>query len=257
MENTARRRTGSRWSGLLSGLLLVLWTATLGAQPCDPDLIPAPGPTGYQNRDGRCEGVFAQGPVPVGIDLAGFTDGDLSFPLASKTTIRVDCPVLSDRPVRIRAVGMDPRSRYQMDAVLKPGGHLDWPVGDVLWPLRLSPGKVGIYGWREGPDGPVYVPVRVRTGDASASTTDRKVTFRAGVDLTSVRWRQYPAEGDRSSAQSGIWRDAPRDEYRAGRPIDIPVALEDGGTIRVEVAGRQAAGKLWFKRTVRLYGGGG
>jgi hypothetical protein len=245
-EASLRLRVGGRRIGLGAATALALLPAASGgplaAPACDASKIVLNRPDGYRERGERCEGVYAQ--LPVGGDLVAvvsFTDGRAAFDLR-QGPIRLEwAPGAAPSGLRIRAVSLRRGLHYQMDTILPPGSaSFTWPT-DVLVMQQLQAGEIGVRGWSdEGLCGrrdlPLYVPLRLRQGDAAAAEGRPELLVVPGFDLRRLEAALERVDAEGRAAALGPPADLGRTSYPAGRPIVIrPPLPPEPGTYRIRL----------------------
>jgi hypothetical protein len=141
---------------------------------------------------------------------------------------------------------------YRMDAVLDAGGVLAWPVNDVLLPENISSGRIGIFGWKEGGQTRIYVPLRVSQtkSGAPASGTPALLTIRLSFDAELIKWRSAPLARDACAAFSD-WKDATTHGTDAGQPVDISLVRLEGLNC-LEVAAKSGSANRWITEPIRV-----
>ncbi|MCP4667675.1 MAG: hypothetical protein GY849_15070, partial [Deltaproteobacteria bacterium] len=136
------------------------------SRSCDPDIAPVENnKIKYMPRGNRCEGFYrAKVAGGRGIAVVGLLKGSLRFKQEKK--IRIYSPLVKDRAVHVRAVGIPVKTYYRMDARLGAGKQLKWPLNEVVLPAGLPAGKIGLFGWmpEEENEGKVLVPLCAEAG---------------------------------------------------------------------------------------------
>lgn len=240
---------------VLLSCLLATTCQTVHGQPCDPLLIPGDNwETQYRERGNRCEGIYRPQVAAESIEVVGVIEGEFHFTLDKDAVIEVSCPIVSDQPVHVRAVGIPLKMYYRMDAVIEPQRTLSWPLRDVIHPLKLLASEIGIFGWI-GETESIYVPVlALIQGEPTPAELVIQLCLRTSVDVDVVKWRFSEVESGSYSDLSKVpWKDAEPSFYLAGKPIRIVLPSSETGELYVEVAARdQQRTSLWLKQTLRV-----
>ena len=244
----------------LALLLAVPAPAAAQAQACDRHLKPVPGGVGYAWRaEGRlCEGLYQSTVSSVRLQLVSLLRGELAFDLERHRSLNVrapEVPLLADRPVRVRAVALPLKTYYRMDAVLPPEGALQWPLHDIIGRVSLPASKIGVYGWVEGDEGQLFVPLSVTPGDDAAAGTAAapiRIIVRSAVDLERLVWRTATEDGQVLDQQ-----EYPEAPLRAGRPIVLTLAAGTTAVLQVDIAGLPSQSDRWTKLRLRVLRPGG
>jgi len=228
--------------------LLVANSQLAFSQSCDPKIKPIKNKKlKYQKRDkNRCEGFYSS-LVSVGvIDVVGVTKGGFNFETKEDEILKLSSPVINDRPIFIRAVGVPLKVYYRMDAYLDAKQTLVWPIGDVIYLRKLSSRDICVFGWTGNEMDKIYIPVAAAPKLASF-TNDGKIRLylRTSVDVKSVQWRVASTCGSLGKAS---WQDAPKSSYRSGKPIQIILPAKGVEELCVEVAARNQKTAKWLKK---------
>ena len=143
---------------------------TGGEVLCDPGLTGSlRSPVAYRQRGDRCEGIYALQVSSTQIRLVSMVETFAYDPGAPEALqVTWSRPAGNDRPIRLRAQSLQPRTYYRMDTVIgasKP--TYEWP-SDVLSSLKLPSDAIGVLGWTylEGEDHKIYLPLRISQGRA-------------------------------------------------------------------------------------------
>ncbi len=243
--------------------LMVLFFALISsdaanAQDCAPELQPVDNwKIKYKMRGSRCEGFYRSNVSSRSLEIVGLTIGKFRFKLDKREVIEVSSPVVKNRPVFVRAVGIPIKSYYRMDAKIDPGEFLNWPIRDVIEPQKLSFRKIGVYGWFEDKEERIYAPVRTSAKFVKEDLDNIiRMYLRASVDVESVKWRWVDGLNDLPSTLIK-WNNAPRSSYRIGKPILIQLPRGKTGNLFVETAARESESGEWLKQTFRMITVGG
>jgi len=136
------------WISLLFIIIITVCYEIAYSQPsCDPDLLPADRGIAYGPRGNRCEGFYRSRVAAPTIDVVSVIKGSFKFEWNSDEVIELISPVIRKKTINVQAVGIPVRTYYRMDAQIGPGQTLKWPVRDVIYPQRVYPDKIGVFGW--------------------------------------------------------------------------------------------------------------
>jgi hypothetical protein len=219
----------ARWSPLVPALLAALLPLRAQADPCDPNLlqqaqgIAAQVRYGPRPNDARCEGFYrSRVSATGGLEVVGVLQRPLRFgPNDAALSITAAVP---DKAVRVRGRLLPPDRYYRLDAELAPNGTLRWPL-KLLTERGYRPSQVALYGFL--PNDPGWlVPLDVR-GDGAAAPDAPRLILRAAVDLSDVRWRSAPAQGERCPPLGDNWMSL--GGQRGYRPIVIDLRRAASG----------------------------
>lgn len=198
---------------LVAGACLILLSrgAVRAAEPCDPDLDPIDGATGYQARPtAMCEGLFVSRVGAPAIELVSLTRGQ-PIKGSAASTLRLSVAGAASPasgPVRLRAVGIPPGLYYRMDADVGPGQTFLWQASRVLGAINVPLQQIGIFAFFDDRTGtPVYLPVTV-TPAAGAGTDLPSTTtaeLRPSTMIDDAHWR-FIASGQ-AGGQTAGWAD--------------------------------------------------
>jgi hypothetical protein len=220
----------------------------LAGKACPPSTAkPGSGPLGYRLRGALCEGLY-ESPVAADFEVVSLLSAGLSFGGEGEIAIGVpDLPgVGPGTPVRVTAVALRPRTYYRMDATVRPGDSLRWPVGEVLGPLGLGPSDLGVFGQVEIEGQTAYVPLRPLGDGVAMPEGDVELVVRAGVDVETVAWRSAALDEPVPRLESRRQRAA------AGEPIRLALRFPKPGLQRVEVQLKPAEEDDWLRRVVEV-----
>lgn len=209
-------------------------TATGQADPCDAALKgkdDRANPSGYRQRNDRCEGIFIQEVSATGTLLvASLTATMDGFAPASGKPIAVDWkPAPGATRVNLRAYSLRPRLYYRMDTIQDAGAApYQWPSG-ILATYALKSADIGLVAWTSMTVGtqrldPVYVPVAIREGSQSPWPPTLRLVVVPPADLKELYVTVAPV-GSNGSAGTPF-RDGPLGYgyYPAGGAVKIPLA---------------------------------
>jgi hypothetical protein len=230
MEPRDKMKVAHICKAWFQAFLVFLGSAALaGAQidPCEP-LKPIPGSSSqYKNRGNRCEGLYEEDMGAKSLALISLTLGTISYPLQRGTKLQLTVPS-ENETVHVRAVPKPVNVAYEMDAVLKSGASLTWPVDDVLLPEALTAQQIGVFSWRDVGSRVVYAPVRVQREGAKESINSAiTLTLRPSFDAQVVKWRLARAPSW-SCEVPGPWSDVDRVPVDAGETIIINIPSNAG-----------------------------
>jgi hypothetical protein len=193
-------------------------------------LSPTGGANGYQWRDNRCEGVFAQSVGgTLDVRLISFARGLAVLNPQDAKTLRVTWPAAPPRsePVQIRAISLRFRHYYRMDATAPASvTSFGWAT-DALRSERLTGAELGVVGWTSMPVGKqVYLPLSV---EGAAAPLEARLV--AGTELRELYYsvRQLTPEG-KAGRIAVAEKERGLSSYPAGRaiPLALPAGLEAG-----------------------------
>jgi hypothetical protein len=242
-----------------AGLVVVMLSGAFTAFPfdCDP-LIEEHSIDNwtlkYRKRDNRCEGIY-RSDVSIGVmDVVGTTVGAFHFATHDHEMLEISSPVVANRTINIRAVGVPLKTYYRMDAELGPDQTLKWPVGDVILRKKLSDRDIGVFGWIKGDLETVYVPIAVSSKSSPALNDGKKrIYLRSSVELEAVKWRATINPGNIACNRipdnvwrAQEWRDLKQTNYFAGRSIEIVLPPSKAEEICIQTAGRSDSGQWIF-----------
>lgn len=236
-----------------------------GAQPfCDPSLVGrSDSPTAYREREGRCEGIYAQqvGTVSLGVRSLVESFGPFDPSRDTELVLAWTAPPGIERNVKLRAFSFRPRTYFRMDtAVLATRGEYRWPT-NVLASERLIQDELGIVAWVElpGPGGStreVYLPLRVGRGGKI-----EEIGHRISI-VPSERLDKVHVSVSRLDAGGGVAATLKRDEelgfgyYPSGKPTDFSTGnLGAAGFYRIEVTATPKSGSP-VKESFEIYHAG-
>lgn len=205
---------------------------------CDKGLNAAQSSDGYKQRSNRCEGFYESQVASESFNIVGITQGKFRFKLDAKEKITISSSVVLDNGINIRAVGIPAETFYRMDAQISPIASLEWPVGEILYPNKLTYKDVGIYGWTGKINQKTYVPLSVIT-DLYGQTENNiiYVYLRASIDVKNVQWRFADVSQDGNCAKAGDWISQDKDRiYRSGTRIICKIPTNETGLICISVS---------------------
>lgn len=241
--------------GLLLILILLISCETAYSGPrCDPEIIPVDTPgVGYGPRGDRCEGFYLSKAPTESIDVIGVIIGTFQFRVQQKEVIEISSPMMKTETIHVRAVGIPIRTYYRMDAELHPGQKLRWPVADVIFPQKLSPEKIGVFGWIREHGHMFYVPVRAKPASSEGAGDGTIHLFlRASANVDNVKWRSADMMDEKCSPPGKQWHDTDRTHYRAGQPIRISLPPTRSEGLCIEVAAKDQRSNRWLKQNVHV-----
>jgi hypothetical protein len=232
-----------------AALVLSVWLLAATAhsvaqqQPSCRKLQAVQGAYGYQARakDVRCEGFYESPVAAATLDLVSLTAGPVEYKLDGQDFVRLTAPdvgVLKSGQVNIQAHALPLGTYYRMDAIVPSAGALNWQIGDVLRPHKLTADRIGIFGWIEQTANRIFVPVLMSEQNARAPII---ILLRPTIDLERVRWRTWP-DSDPSQVVQG--EPVPQ-MRRAGELIKLDFDRAKGIKV-VEVAAKTANSDRWL-----------
>jgi hypothetical protein len=239
------------WVGLAVAALAFL-AKPAAAQPfCDPNLVGrSDSPTAYQEREGRCEGIYAQQVGTVSLGVRSLVESFGPFDPAKDTELVLawTAPPGTERNVKLRAFSFRAGTYFRMDtAVPAARGVYRWPT-DVLASERLVQEELGVVAWVElpGPGGSareVYLPLRAGRG-GKVEEAGHQISI-----VPSGRLRKVHVTVSRLDAGGGVAATLRQDEelgigyYPSGKPTVFSTGeLGAAGFYRVEVTATPVSG---------------
>lgn len=231
---------------------------------CDPSLAGSvQSPLRYQERQGRCEGIYAQEVGAVTLDVRSLIRSFGPFDPQKDTELELawSAPPGTDKTVRLRAFSFRPRHYYRMDtAVPAVRGAWRWPT-DLLASEKLDQGDLGVVAWIELP-GPgdiprqVYLPLQVKA-HSGGSPDGYKVAL-----VPSKRLKEVRITVSRLDARGNVVAVLRRDEelsdgyYPSNEPFTFSIGnLGEAGFYRLEVSAKDVSGYL-VEQDLELYHSG-
>jgi len=232
--------------------VLILGMTQIGyCQICDSELMPAENPDfQYKKRGNRCEGFYNSKVSAGGIEVVCLIKGEFHFNLEKNEIVEISSPFVKKQPVRVRAVGIPIKTYYRMDAEIAPGAVLSLPVGEILYPQKLSDEKIGLFGWIEHGADKIYIPLASTAKLGKNPNNDKIMLYlRTSTDVENLKWRTANMVNGICSTP-GDWNDTQKSFYRSGQPISI--SLPEAKALCVEAAAKEKNSALWLKRNIRL-----
>ncbi|SRR6266851_5938807 len=237
-------------SGLGLVCLVTLACASAGSAepPCDPALRPVQGEAGYTPRRNRCEGLYVSPISAPGLELVSLLRGKIRYDLHPQARLIVQAPSSpssGSRGIHIRAMALPLKTYYRMDATLDDTRQIEWPVGEVLFPLGLHQASIGAFGWVETDRSSLFLPLRV-TPKGSSSSSGREpieIGVRTTTTLDRLLWR---VAEESPSAQPGRWEPV-KGDFSAGKTITISLPEGPAGVLIVEVVGQLHGSQEWMR----------
>ena len=254
-------------TAVLLGSFLSVGTvpAPLAAQDrhCDPQLKQtSTDPTGYRPRGGdRCEGIYIREVGNTTLLVASLTESVEDFDSAGGKPLLIEWTPPEGAEVHLRANSLRHRLYYRMDAVRPPGSRsYTWPT-NLLATFNLRRNELGLLAWTAhavgGTTRDVYVPLRVRQGEGSRSSSYR-LTVLPGVELSEIYFSIAPVGSD-GRPGAFIKQDEPLKYgyYPADRAVSIPLpALPAPGIYRLEITAQRRSGGAASAAPIWLYHSG-
>jgi len=184
------------------------------------------------------------------IEVVGVIKGEFHFNLEKNEIVEISSPFVRKQRVRVRAVGIPLKTYYRMDAEIAPEAVFSLPVGEILYPQKLSDEKIGIFGWIEQGTDKIYVPLASSAKLGKNPNNDKIMLYlRTSTDVENLKWRTA-AMVKGICATPDEWKDTQKPSYRSGQPISI--ALPEAKGLCVEVAAKEKNSALWLKRNIRV-----
>lgn len=179
---------------IAAGVFLALSGPVQAGAFCDPSLVKkSEDSTAYREREGRCEGVYAQQVGTVSLDIRSLTAsfGPFDPNRDPELSLAWTAPPGQERDVRLRAFSLRTRLYYRMDtAVPAARGSYRWPA-EILASQGLGDEELGVVAWIElpRPEGnprKVYLPLRAGGRAGAAEGEGYEVTLVPSERLRSV-----------------------------------------------------------------------
>lgn len=166
----------SRITSVYALLGLLLLTGPLSAEDSPPcaNLSPQQGELGYQPRGDRCEGMFVRD-TRTSVRLKSVLTASAAGLTSKENTLRAALlPDVPEAQYHLRVSSLDPRTHYQLDAIIPESGVFSWPMADVVGRASVDPAKLVPLGWAATEE-VVYVPMSL----SAAQPPDRTHGSRA------------------------------------------------------------------------------
>ena len=221
-------------------------------QACDA-VVPASGSSiKYAPRENRCEG-FYQANVGAQLELVSLVFGRVDYRVASKVVLRVTVPQAADT-THVRGVAIPARTYYQMDAILRRGTELNWPIDAVLAPAGLGPSEIGVFAWSGAEGSRTFYPVSVQeVGRPAAGMLPVTFAARVPVDVSRVFWRSAASPSGACVGQYGAWHAVLSSDRLMGQTISFPLAaLQGPQCIEVQAETANTPAQPWVSMSVRV-----
>jgi hypothetical protein len=248
-----------RYKYLLGALFIFTLTIThVQAAPCDPVLAPFPGSDlGYTVHGDRCEGFYVSNVSSESLEVVSVLHGNLYFDWRPDVVIEVSAPNYTQGEVNIRAVSIPMKTYYRMDGTVSPKESMRWPIGDVVYPGKLSAQRLGVFGWVGTENNKTFVPLRVTQKNIAKSAPAKENTYlmvRSSVDVDTVLWRYSTAVGKRCS-KFNEWQEHHEAPVNAGWPVKItlPNGTAQKGNLCLDIAAKERDNDEWLSLSIRIW----
>jgi hypothetical protein len=211
---------------------------------CDPGLEPVKNSaTAYKQRDARCEGFYRSEVSAANLAMVSLLASRFDYDVEDHSKLRVNSPLMPDKAIHLRAIGIPLKTYYRLDAELAPGATLDWPL-EVLQRQGIRLSKVGIYGWVPG-DPALYVPLVV-SPDGSGEQIQPVLRVRPSIDVAKILWRVSELVDGRC-APPGAWQriEAPSGIH-SGRAAAIELPQSSSGALCIWVSAKPKGTGDWL-----------
>ena len=246
-------------SKCLCGAVLIfgLIISPVQAASCDPALAPFPASDlGYTSYGNRCEGFYVANVSSESLEVVSVLQGTLEFEWKPEVVLRVSAPGLTQGTVNVRAIAIPLKTYYRLDGTVSPQQSMRWPIGDVIFPGKLTAQRLGVFGWVGTENDKIFVPVRVIQEDSVQSPLPKENTYlivRSSVDVDTVLSRYSTAKGNRCS-KFVEWREQNSAPVHAGWPVTITLPKLSGekGDLCLEIAAREKDNDEWLKLSIRI-----
>lgn len=187
----------------------------------------------YEPRGNRCEGLYrVKVAASPAIEIVGLLQGYFDYELDSTEIVDLRCPFAENRTVYVRASALPLKTYYRMDAAIRPGGKVSWPMREVLLPNGIHSDMISIYGWYSEIGKIIYTPVRAVAREYGSENDLRyRIVLRASVDIHQVvyRWK--------SDLKDTVFSGSYVRPFKAGTPIVITLSDKTKGWVTVVVQG--------------------
>lgn len=183
-----------------------------------------------------------------GLELVSLLRGRIRYDLQPQTRLIVrapSSPSSTSRGIHIRAMALPLKTYYRMDATLDESRQIEWPVGEVLFPLGLHQASIGAFGWIETDRSRLFLPLRV-TPKGSPSSSSREpveIGVRTTTTLDRLLWR---VAEESQAAQPGRWEPL-KGDFSAGKTVTISLPEGPVGVLVVEVVGQLQGSQEWTR----------
>ncbi|MDM8521931.1 hypothetical protein QUF80_01025 [Desulfococcaceae bacterium HSG8] len=244
------------FKSLLLFFLLIIHSETSYSDCCDPQ-IKSDGFYNrflkYKCRDGnRCEGFYRDKVSTKNniISVIGLIKGNFYFEMDKNEIIEVSSPLVKNKTVHVRAVGIPPETFYRMDATIHSGQKLSWPVKDVIIrsERELSYQKISVLGWIKKETETIYVPVSTASKmEPMPNDITIRLYLRTYIGVDNVIWR-YSAINNNRPSKPCPWIKADKSHYDAGEPILIVLPSDQPSEeLQIEVSAKEENRAAWLK----------
>lgn len=233
--------------------------SSLSAQNyCDSSLIKLSyGPSGYQNRGDRCEGIYIKEVSSSTLMIASFTESFEQFNLTSDKPLLIEWSKSpANSTIHLRAEGIKRKLYYRMDTYSAPGStSYSWPTSFIA-SQNITKNDVGIVGTFQHKinqqQRDIYIPLRISQNTRPAKTGNYEIILFPGTELKDVYISLATVD---ANGQTGTFikngEKLGSSYYPAERGIEIPVSVSNTGIYYMEIAAVLRNGgsdelKLWF-----------
>ena len=239
-------------------LFFVLGLIPVQAASCDPVLAPFPGSDlGYTSLGDRCEGFYVSNVSSESLEVVSVLYGNLHFDWKPDVIMEVSAPGYTKGAVNIRAVAIPLKTYYRMDGIVSPKGSMRWPIGDVVFPGKLTARRLGLFGWVGTESDKTFVPLRVSQKNIAKSKPAKENTYlivRSSVDVETVLWRYSSVAGNRCG-KLNEWQEHHEAPVNAGWPVTIalPHSSAQKGNLCLEIAAKERDNDEWLSLSIRIW----
>jgi hypothetical protein len=209
-----------------------------------------PGDLGYKSRGHLCEGLY-ESKISADFELVSLSKGDLQNINANSVFVISAPPSdksLFKNGVSITAVSLKPRLYYRMDAVIQQDSTLEWQMNKVVNKVPQLYGHIGIFGWEQGQNERLYIPVIIHDAAQQldkSSNVNTKITLRAGVNIEYLIYRVFA--DDYSGEEEDI-----NTFHAAGHPISFEFSAPKttDSIYKIQVDAKAEGDDNWLTHTL-------
>lgn len=201
---------------------------------CNPNITPSEkSKFKYKKRGNRCEGFYKSPVTEPSLDVVGVLRGKFKYKIDEKEVITLSVPDVTYDRLTVQAQALPLNTYYLMNATLRSGEKLVWPVKDVLFPSAVPSRNISVYGYIERQDSIIYIPLHAHSKMVKATNVDRiRVVLRATVDIEKVLYRWETSDTRKKHDWEWILR-----QISAGTKIYIPAPVGAKGLCYLWVQG--------------------
>jgi hypothetical protein len=184
-------------------------------------------PLAYRLRGDRCEGLYAGDVARTSLLIASFTTWSGAFDPQTGRSVPLFWPTArTNQPTHIRAVSLQSRIYYRMDALSGQGTTSYAWSPDVLAALRLKRDDLGLVAWTsqivDGSEREVYLPLAVG-GAPPTGVSSHSLVVIPGVGLGAVFVTLMPVSPGADPHHSPEASKLPGGFFAPDVPFTVPV----------------------------------